>query len=531
MNQFDTNTIDDDTHAGEATDASAQPSRAMAEEIEALGQEARDLATSVESSRIQALKQSDGKIEALGKKARALATSVESSRIQALKQSDGRIEALGQEARDLATSVESSRIQALKQSDGEIEALGQKALDLATSVESSRIQALKQSDGRIEALGQEARDLATSVESSRIQALKQSDGEIEALGQKALDLATSVESSRIQTLKHSVGKIEALGQEARDLATSVESSRIQALKQSDGKIEALGQEARDLATSVESSRIQALKQSDGKIEALGQEARDLATSVESSRVETLHQSNWEIRKLNENLEQRVSELDAFSYSVSHDLRAPLRAIAGFSRILLEDFGDSLPAEGKLYMQMVRDNTQQMGLLIDDLLAFARLGRQPLVKRAVDQNKIVRRCLEEMKKDREGREIEIVLGDLIACHADAALLKQVWTNLLSNAIKYTRKQATARIEIGCIIKPRDIPDSSDTIYFVKDDGAGFEMKYASKLFGVFQRLHRAADYEGTGVGLAIVQRIIQRHGGRIWAEAIPQQGAIFYFTLE
>lgn len=394
----------------------------------------------------------------------------------------------------------------------------------------------------IEALGQEARDLATAVEASRIQALKQSDGRIEALGQEARNLATSVESSRLRALRHSNGKIDALGQEARDLATSVESSRIQALKRSNGKIDALGQEARDLANAVESLRVQALKQSDGRIEALGQEARDLATSVESSRIETLHQSNREIRKLNESLERRVlertsqleaanKELDSFSYSVSHDLRAPLRAIDGFSRILLEDFGASLPADGQAYLQKVRDNTLQMATLIDDLLAFARLGRHPLDKHVIDPNRIVRRCLEEMAQDREGREVEIVLGELPACHADPALLKQVWTNLLSNAIKYTRKHATARIEIAAITKSTAVPHGVETTYFVKDDGAGFDMKYVDKLFGVFQRLHRATDYEGTGVGLAIVQRIIQRHGGLIWAEAIPDQGATFYFTVD
>ena len=208
--------------------------------------------------------------------------------------------------------------------------------------------------------------------------------------------------------------------------------------------------------------------------------------------------------------------------------------------MLEDYGDPLPDEGKAYLKLVRDNTRQMGQLVDDLLAFARLGRQSLTKQTVDPGKIVRRCLAEMQKEQEGRQVEIVIGDLPSCQADPTLLKQVWTNLLSNALKYTRKRETARIEIGCRTEPRLAVDGQptspndagpETVYFVKDNGAGFDMKYAHKLFGVFQRLHRAADYDGTGVGLAIVQRIIHRHGGRVWGEAKLNQGATFSFTLE
>ncbi|MEX0643543.1 MAG: CHASE3 domain-containing protein [Pirellulales bacterium] len=240
------------------------------------------------------------------------------------------------------------------------------------------------------------------------------------------------------------------------------------------------------------------------------------------------------------VEAANKELDSFSYSISHDLRAPLRAIDGFSRIVLEDYSGGLASEGKAYLQKVRDNTRQMGQLVDDLLAFARLGRQPLARHPVEPDKIVRRCLEEMTKEQQGRQVKIVIGDLCSCDADPALLKQIWTNLLSNALKYTRKRETARIEIGCRTEPRLVmngqptsPASAgpDVVYFVKDNGTGFDMKYAGKLFGVFQRLHSAADYEGTGVGLAIVQRIIQRHGGRIWGEATPNEGATFSFTLE
>ena len=233
----------------------------------------------------------------------------------------------------------------------------------------------------------------------------------------------------------------------------------------------------------------------------------------------------ERKQAEEALEAANKELEAFSYSVSHDLRAPLRAIDGFSRILIEEHAREQTSEAQEYLHLVRENTLKMGRLVDDLLAFSRLGRQPLKVQHVEPADLVRHVLEDLRNEQEGRRIEVSIGDLPSCQADPALLKQVWVNLLSNAIKYTRTREPARIEIGYQ------QTAAEQIYFVRDNGVGFDMKYANKLFGVFQRLHRAEEYEGTGVGLAIVQRIIQRHGGRVWAEAEVDKGTIFYFTIE
>ena len=218
------------------------------------------------------------------------------------------------------------------------------------------------------------------------------------------------------------------------------------------------------------------------------------------------------------------ELEAFSYSVSHDLRAPLRSMSGFAKILEEDFAPHLENGGLRYIGLIQKNAEKMGCLIDDLLAFSRLNRQSLTRSLVSPAALVRETFDSLEADRNGREIELVVGDLPPCQADYNLLRQVFVNLLSNAIKFTRSRSAARIEVG------SRSEQGQTVYFVRDNGVGFDMRYVDKLFNVFQRLHRVEDYEGTGVGLAIVQRIVARHGGRIWAESNLDQGATFCFTL-
>ncbi len=240
----------------------------------------------------------------------------------------------------------------------------------------------------------------------------------------------------------------------------------------------------------------------------------------------------EIKQLNSNLENTVNqllsankEMEAFTYSVSHDLRAPLRIIDGFGEILLKDYGDNLDAEGKHTLEVIMANAKHMGQLIDDLLNLSRLGRTPLNIKQVDVRELIDDVIHALTViDPTTANTEIKINSIVACNCDANLLRQVWLNLIANAVKYSRKNPAPVVEIGSENK------NGQTVYYIKDNGVGFDMKYYNKLFGVFQRLHKVSEFEGTGVGLALVHRIITKHNGKIWAEATEHKGATFYFSL-
>jgi len=239
-----------------------------------------------------------------------------------------------------------------------------------------------------------------------------------------------------------------------------------------------------------------------------------------------------IRKLNEDLEKRTvelasinKELEAFAYSISHDLRAPLRHMAGYAELLQSHAASGLDEKSSRYMTMIREAAKRMGNLIDDLLAFSRIGRAETQKTLVSLEQLVKEALSEVQPETAGRAIDWRIGALPTVYGDRSMLRLAFVNLMSNAVKFTRTRPQAEIEIGCSEGKQD-----ETILFIRDNGVGFDMKYVDKLFGVFQRLHRAEEFEGTGIGLATVQRIVHRHGGRIWAEGLVDRGATFYISM-
>ena len=267
---------------------------------------------------------------------------------------------------------------------------------------------------------------------------------------------------------------------------------------------------------------------------IGNDELGSLTDAFNQMLSEIHGQNEQIQSFNQRLERLIEkrtqdlesankELEAFSYSVSHDLRAPLRSIIGFSRILIEDYNDKLDSDGQDTLKAVIRNGERMGQLIDDLLAFSKLGRQNLSKVPLDLENITRSVAGDLKGQYNVAS-EITVNPLLPVMGDSSMLKQVMQNLLSNALKYSTRKEKAIIEVG------SYQDNGSHVYFVKDNGAGFDMQYYDKLFGVFQRLHSATEFEGTGVGLALVHRIITKHGGKIWANGKENEGATFYFSL-
>ena len=241
-------------------------------------------------------------------------------------------------------------------------------------------------------------------------------------------------------------------------------------------------------------------------------------------LERLSARTVELEASNRELEVANRELEAFSGSVSHDLRAPLRTIDGLLRVVQEDFGAGVPPEARRHIEAIAAQASRMSELIEDMLRLSRLGREPLQKQAVDMRGLVLEVVGELRAGEEARHLDITVADLPAAQADPSLLRQVWVNLVANALKFTRRRERALIEIGSGTR------AGQKLYSIRDNGAGFDPRRAERLFGIFQRLHAAKDFEGTGVGLSIARRIIERHGGSIWAEGEPDRGATFHFTL-
>jgi len=242
------------------------------------------------------------------------------------------------------------------------------------------------------------------------------------------------------------------------------------------------------------------------------------------REQDIQNLNQELAKRSTELESINKELEAFAYSISHDLRAPLRHMAGYTELLQKRASSLVDEKSNHYIAMILDSAKRMGNLIDDLLAFSRIGRAETQKTRFDLAQLVKEALTELQQDTEGRDIAWKIGALPEFYGDRSMLRLVMVNLISNAIKFTRTRPRAEIEIGCANGNAD-----ELVIFVRDNGVGFDMKYVNKLFGVFQRLHQSDAFEGTGIGLATVQRVIHRHGGKVWAEGVVDSGATLYFS--
>jgi PAS domain S-box-containing protein len=320
---------------------------------------------------------------------------------------------------------------------------------------------------------------------------------------------------------------EAMGKRADELLQSVFPAPIEEIRPEllrsgrwDGEIE---KTRADGTRVVVSSRWSLRRDEQGRPAAILETNNDI--TERERREQDIRTLNEELGKRTAQLEAINKELEAFAYSISHDLRAPLRHMAGFTELLQKNTASLLNERSQRYVKMILESAQRMGNLIDDLLAFSRIGRAETHKTMVSLEQLLEEALTEVRQDTDGRNIVWRVGGLPACYGDRSMLRLALVNLISNAVKFTRTRSQAEIEIGCMNQEQD-----QIVVFIRDNGVGFDMKYVSKLFGVFQRLHPPEAFEGTGIGLATVQRIAHRHGGRAWAEGLLDKGATFYFSL-